>query len=75
MRALQEKDRQIQELDSEKNEEIGRLRQDLSDQNSQLNHLNHLVNKLKSEISEKDSMLGRTYNDNDHELQALRSQV
>ena len=63
---LQDKDRQINDLEAERNEEISRLRQDNSDLSQQTNHLNYLISKLKSEISEKDNMIGRNYNDNDH---------
>jgi len=41
----------------------------------QVNQLNYLISKLKSEIAEKDNMLGRSLNDNDHEVQALRQQI
>jgi len=37
--------------------------------------LNYLISKLKGELSEKDNMLGRTYNDNDHEIQTLKQQL
>ena len=43
--------------------------------NQQLNQLNYLISKLKSEIAEKDNMIGRSLNDNDHELQVLRQQI
>lgn len=64
LRVLQDKDRQIQDVENEKADEIGHLRQDNADMSQQINHLNYLVNKLKSEIAEKDSMIGRSYNDN-----------
>ena len=75
MRHLQEKDRQIQEIESDKCDEINNLRQDNADMNQQLSHLNHLVNKLKSEIAEKDSMIGRSYNDNEYEINSLKQQM
>ncbi len=37
--------------------------------------MNYLISKLKGELSEKDNMLGRTYNDNDHEIQTLKQQL
>lgn len=37
--------------------------------------MNYLISKLKSEISEKDNVLGRNYNDNDHEIQTLKQQL
>ena len=75
LRHLQEKDRQIQEIESDKCDEINNLRQDNADMNQQLSHLNHLVNKLKSEIAEKDSMIGRSYNDNEYEINSLKQQM
>lgn len=36
-----------------------------SDFSQQVTHLNYLITKLKSEVAEKDSMLGRSYADND----------
>ena len=75
LRALQDKDRQLQDIQNEQNEEIGKYRQDNADLQQQVNHLTYLVGKLKSEIAEKDLMLGRTHNDNDHELHALKQQL
>lgn len=51
------------------------MRQDNAELNQQLNHLNYLISKLKSEIAEKDSMLGRNYNDNDGEVLMLKQQI
>jgi phosphoglycerate-specific signal transduction histidine kinase len=75
LRALQDKDRQLQDLQNEQNEEIAKYRQDNADLQQQVNHLTYLVGKLKSEIAEKDMMLGRTHNDNDHELLSLKQQL
>ena len=75
LRHLQDKDRQIQDVENEKADEIGHLRQDNADLTQQINHLNYLVNKLKSEIAEKDSMIGRSYNDNEYELNAVKQQL
>lgn len=33
------------------------------------------MNKLKSEIADKDSMIGRSYNDNEYELSSLKQQI
>lgn len=41
----------------------------------QLNQLSYLVSKLKSEISEKDNMIGRSYNDKEQEIHSLRQQI
>lgn len=43
--------------------------------NQQLNQLNYLVSKLKSEIAEKDNMIGRSYSDKEHEINSLRQQL
>lgn len=43
--------------------------------NQQQGHLNYLISKLKSELNEKEGMLGRTYKDSDHEVQTLKQQV
>lgn len=37
--------------------------------------MNYLISKLKSELNEKDGMLGRTYKDSDQEVQALKQQM
>ena len=41
----------------------------------QLNQLNFLISKLKSEIAEKDNLIGRSINNNEQEIQALRQQL
>jgi hypothetical protein len=41
----------------------------------QINQMNFLISKLKSEIAEKDNMLGRSMNNNDQELDSLRKQI
>lgn len=65
----------MDELESEKNEEAGKLRQDCSDLHQQNNHLNYLLSKLKQELAEKDSLIGRSLSDNDAELVALKQQL
>ena len=74
-RALQERERALQEIEADRNEEVSRLRGDNSDLEHKLNQLNFLVNKYKGELAEKDSLLGRSHQDNDHEVGALRQQV
>jgi len=51
------------------------LREDNGAMSQQINQLNFLISKLKSEIAEKDNMLGRSMNNNEQELQSLRQQV
>ena len=75
LRAIQDKQRIIIDIEGEKNDEINKLRQDSSDMNQQLNHLNYIINKLKSELSDKDNLIGRSINDNDGELNALKQQL
>ncbi len=65
----------IQSLQSEQSEQVDKYRQDNAQLQQQVNTLNYLVGKLKSEIAEKDMMLGRSTNDNDHELNSLRQQI
>lgn len=43
--------------------------------NQQINHLNYLVNKLKSEIGEKDGLLGRANNMSGYEVDTLKQQL
>ena len=56
-------------------EEVGKARQENADLQQQVQQLSFLVNKLRGEISEKDSMLGRGFNENDQELSLLRQQI
>jgi K+/H+ antiporter YhaU regulatory subunit KhtT len=65
LRALQDKEREIGELDAEKAEEVAKLRQDSADLSQQNNHLNYLLSKLKQELAEKDNLIGRSLHDND----------
>jgi predicted RNase H-like nuclease (RuvC/YqgF family) len=41
----------------------------------QVNQLTYIVNKLKAEISEKESLIGRSVTDNDGEIKTLRQQL
>jgi predicted nucleic acid-binding Zn-ribbon protein len=50
------------------------LREDNTTMSQQINQLNYLISKLKSELAEKDMMIGRSMNDNDHELQVAKQQ-
>lgn len=75
LRALQDKEREFELIDSEKTEEAGKLRQDCSDLHQQNTHLNYLLSKLKQELAEKDNLIGRSLNDNDAELNAVRQQL
>ncbi len=75
LRALQDKERDLEALDGERGDEIGKLRQDCSDLHQQNNHLNYLLSKLKQELAEKDSLIGRSLNDNDAEVVALKQQL
>ena len=74
-RLVQERDRVIQELEAEKNDEINRLRSDNADYEHKINQLNYLVSKYKSDLAEKENMIGKSYHDNDHELAALKQQL
>jgi uncharacterized protein (DUF3084 family) len=51
------------------------LREDNGAMSQQINQLNFLISKLKSEIAEKDNMIGRSMNTNEQELIALKQQL
>lgn len=74
-RAIQERERVIQELEADKNEEITRLRSDNGDQEAKINQLNFLVGKYKSDLADKENMIGRSYHDNGHEISGLKEQI
>ena len=57
-------ERKISGLESESYDEVNRLREDNASISQQVNQLNFLVSKMKSEIAEKDNMLGRSMNNN-----------
>jgi hypothetical protein len=38
-------------------------------------HLTYLLSKVKQELAEKDSLIGRSLNDNDAELNAIKQQL
>ena len=54
---------------------MNRLQEDNTGMSQQINQLNYLISKLKSELNEKDSLIGRSLHDNDHELHSLKQQV
>ena len=47
LKALQEKEREMGDLDGERSEELNKLRQDCGDLHQQNNHLNFLLSKYK----------------------------
>ncbi|MCB0370876.1 MAG: hypothetical protein KDD45_15995 [Bdellovibrionales bacterium] len=62
---MQEKDRELGELDSDRAEEIAKLAQDCADLNQQNNQLNFLLTKYKQELADKDALIGRSRSDTD----------
>jgi predicted RNase H-like nuclease (RuvC/YqgF family) len=56
-------------------EDISKIDQDRSDLQEQNNQLNYIINKLKMELNEKDSLIGRSLNSNDGELKMLKQQL
>jgi uncharacterized protein YlxW (UPF0749 family) len=74
-RLLQDKDAKILELEGEFEDESNKLRQDRTDLQEQINQLNYIVNKLKSELAEKDNLIGRSVMSNDGEVKTLRQQL
>lgn len=74
-RLVQDKDAKILELEGEFEDESNKLRQDRTDLQEQINQLNYIVNKLKSELAEKDSLIGRSVMSNDGEVKTLRQQL
>lgn len=57
-------ERKINDIESEKFDELNRLREDNNAMSQQINQLNFLISKLKSEIADKDNLLGRSMNNN-----------
>lgn len=74
-RILQDKDARIAQLEGEIEDETNKLRQDSTDLQEQVNQLNYIISKLKAELAEKDSLIGRSLNSNDGELKTLRQQL
>jgi predicted RNase H-like nuclease (RuvC/YqgF family) len=72
---VQDKDAKILELEGEFEDETNKLRQDRTDLQEQINQLNYIVNKLKSELAEKDNLIGRSVMSNDGEVKTLRQQL
>lgn len=48
LRALQDKDRIIQDLQTDHSDNFSKLQQDNVDLQNQINHLNHIIAKLRS---------------------------
>lgn len=51
------------------------MRQDRSDLQEQINQLTYITNKLKAELAEKDSLIGRSLSSNDGDIKALKQQL
>lgn len=56
-------------------EEAGKIRQDRGELQDQINQLNYIITKLKSELADKDNMIGRSVSNNDGEIKTLRQQL
>jgi predicted nucleic acid-binding Zn-ribbon protein len=54
---------------------VGKLRQDCNDLHAQNNQLTYLLNKVKAELADKDTLIGRSLSTNDAELQTLKQQL
>lgn len=63
------------EIERDYEDENAKLRQDKTDSQEQVNQLNYLLSKVKSDLAEKDSMIGRSVNGNDSELKLLKQQL
>jgi hypothetical protein len=76
-RKIQELMRSIQDKESKRryDEDISKIDQDRTDLQEQNNQLNYIINKLKMELNEKDSLIGRSLNNNDGELKMLKQQL
>ena len=51
------------------------MRQEHTEMQEQINHLNYLLNKLKQELADKDNMIGRSLHDTEGEAKMLRQQL
>lgn len=56
-------------------DENAKLRQDRADNIEQINQLNYLLSKVKSELADKDNMIGRSMTGNDSEVKLLKQQL
>lgn len=72
---VQDKETKLAEIERDYEDENAKLRQDKTDSQEQVNQLNYLLSKVKSDLAEKDSMIGRSVNGNDSELKLLKQQL
>jgi septation ring formation regulator EzrA len=75
MRVVQDKDAKLMEVERGYEDEIARVTQDRNDIQEQIPQLNYVISKLKSELTDKDNLIGRSVNDNDSEIKLLRQQL
>jgi len=62
-------------LERDFEDENAKLRQDRADNIEQINQLNYLLSKVKSELADKDNMIGRSMTGNDSEVKLLKQQL
>ena len=75
IRLVQDKESKLAEVERDYEDENAKLRQDRTDAQEQVNQLNYLLSKVKSDLAEKDSMIGRSMNGNDSEVKLLKQQL
>lgn len=75
IRLVQDKESKLADVERDYEDENAKLRQDKSDSQEQTNQLNYLLSKVKSDLAEKDTMIGRSMNGNDSELKLLKQQL
>jgi regulator of replication initiation timing len=75
IRIVQDKESKIADLERDFEDENAKLRQDRSDSLEQINELNYLLSKVKSELADKDNMIGRSVTGSDSEVKALKQQL
>lgn len=75
IRLVQDKESKIAEMERDYEDENAKLRQDRADNIEQINQLNYLLSKVKSELADKDNLIGRSMTGNDSEVKMLKQQL
>ena len=75
MRLLQDKDRQLQEFEQEKHNEVERARLEVSDLLNKNSQLSMLYEKIKNELLQKDALISRSTGESSQEAVYLKQQL
>ena len=75
LKTIQEKDRQMQELENVYNVEKAKLQQDIADLNSKNTQISFMLDKLRNDLNAKNAMIDRSVGEVSQDTIYLKQQL